>query len=170
FAVTRSPQVAVSAARWRMPALPRCGGCASRVLAHWRLRQVAGERSRRRLRVLRGNHRAVATLSRAEALAVTALPRAGELSGGDPQRFSARAVAGRAHYEAARARTAGSGPAQRSVLPLSIAERCWLRLRHAEPRDFAARGSPRTGILVQRDNSWPLRVARLHRQPSHHPG
>ena len=124
FAVARSPQVAVSAARLRMPALSRCCRRAPRLLAHRRLRQIAGERSGRGLRVLRGNHRAVATLSCAEALAVAALSRAGEISRGDPQRFSTRAAAGRADCEAARAGTAGAGPAQRSLLPLSSAGRC----------------------------------------------
>src|SRR5664279_2784365 len=119
--------MAVSAARLWMPALPRSWSGAARILAYRRLRQVAGGRSRRRLRVLRGKHRAVATFSCAEDLVVVALPRTGELSPGDPQRFNARAAIGRSHCEAARTRTAGSRPAQRSLLPLSIAGRCWLR-------------------------------------------
>src|ERR1017187_685052 len=104
-----------------MPALPRCCRRAPRILAHWRLRQIAGKRSGRGLRVLRGNNRAVATLSRAEALAVAALPRAGELPRGNSKRFNPRAVVGPVDCEATRAGTFGSRPAQRSLLPQSIA-------------------------------------------------
>ena len=40
--------MAVSTTRLRMPALPRCRGCASGILAHRRLRKVVGGRSRRK--------------------------------------------------------------------------------------------------------------------------